>query len=172
MIEGWYDVHGLIKIYLKVGDLNPARLIDPLLASFRSEPMDASSVDLEFLDSVEQPDYSNSLKAGEFYYRPGDQSVWDDNGLVRSEPSGKISVFSDWGSDNFVLTLLMLNQLVRQGFALCHGMGVVVGDKAVIFPAWHLSGKTGLFSFMPRTVSTFAFSRSWIPTSASSAGTI
>jgi hypothetical protein len=68
--------------------------------------------------------------------------------MVRSEPTGKISVYSNWGVDRLVLTLLILILMVRRGFALCHAAGVVAKDSTVIFPAWHLAGKTSLVSFM------------------------
>lgn len=148
MVEAWYDIHGLIKIYLHVSEKNSAKIIDTLLASFRSAPIDASQVNLEFLDSLENHHYQNTLHTGGLNYSIDEQAVWDSHCTVRAEPSGKISIFSDSGIDQFVLTLLMMVQLTRQGFALCHAMGIAKEDGAIIFPAWKHTGKTGLFSYL------------------------
>ncbi|UCB43079.1 MAG: hypothetical protein JSV77_00060 [Dehalococcoidales bacterium] len=148
MIEAWYNIHDLVKVHLCVGESNSARVIDPLLAFFRVEPIDPSQVSLEFRDPMKPPDFSDALRLGFLNYSPSNSEIWDKRNLLKVGPEGKISVYSNDGVDEYVLTLLLMIQLVRRGLALCHALGIVSEGKAIVFPAWHNTGKTGLFAYM------------------------
>ena len=147
MIDAWYDIHGLIKVHLYASEKNSAGTVDRLLASFRSEKFDESQLQLEFFDSIDiKPDESN-LNAGGIFYNESSHMVWDSLGAVKIGPSGKITVYTDKGIDKFAMTLLLTIQLARQHLALCHAMGIVTEDGAILFPAWKNTGKTGLFNY-------------------------
>jgi len=147
MIDGWYDIHGLVKIHLHVSEKNSARIIDELLSSFKSNTLDDSQLQLEFFDSMEHTHSNPTLNAGGINFDEGDHMVWDSHCAVKSDPSGKITIYSNKGIDKFVLTLLLMIQLAHQNLALCHAMGIVIEDEAILFPAWRRTGKTGLFNY-------------------------
>lgn len=147
MIEGWYNIHDIVKIHLH-GQFKSAQVLDTLLARFKSEPIDSSQIDLEFFDLMRQHDNFNVIHTEPFCYQPKDQTIWDSKSTVRSHPSGKISVYSNWGIDHYVLLLLMQLQLVRKGFLSSHAAGFATKGNGVIFPSWPGTGKTGLVTFM------------------------
>ena len=136
MIDAWYDIHGLVKIHLKVSEKNSARIVDRLLSSFRSTPVDNSNLQLEFFDAIKHLSDSPSLNAGGCNYSESERMVWDSDCAVKSDRSGKITIYSNKGIDKYVLTLLLMIQMARQHLAVCHAMGIVIEDEAILFPAW------------------------------------
>jgi len=147
MIDAWYDIHGLVKIHLHVSEKNSARIVDDLLSSFKSNTLDDSQLQLEFFDSIEHTHNNPIFNAGGFNFDESDHMVWDSHCTVKSAPSGKITIYSNKGIDKFVLTLLLMIQLAHKNLALCHAMGIVIEDEAILFPAWRRTGKTGLFNY-------------------------
>ena len=147
MIDAWYDIHGLLKIHVCVSEKNSARTVDRLLSSFKSDKLDKSQLQLEFFDAIEHKPDKVSLNAGGIFYSESDHMVWDSHGSLKSGPNGKLSIYSDKGIDKFVLTLLLTIQLARHQLAICHAMGIVIDGKAILFPAWKRTGKTGLFNY-------------------------